>query len=325
MPERPRLVADIGGTNSRFAVIEPGGGMVGIETLSNDRFASLDEAIHQYLDSLPAGLRPGAGVLAVACPVSGDQVHLTNRNWRFSVREYAARFSFDYLHVLNDFVAVALAIPVLKAGVDTLQLGGGAPVADRPIGVIGPGTGLGVSVLVPLGGRWVPVNSEGGHVTLPAFDEEEARIIARVRRDYPHVSAERLLSGPGLTLLYQALADLEGHAVTAPGPGEITRRDQAASDPLAVRTLDIFMEMLGTVAGNLAVTVGAQGGIYLAGGILPRAPRRLAESGFRRRFIDKGRYREYLDAIPTYLVVKENVALTGLAAYLEGVSGRMSS
>lgn len=321
-PAVTQLIADIGGTSSRLAVIDPCGDILKIEVLDNDRFESLHDILQHYLDGLPAPLRPDAGVLAVASPIMGDEVVLTNRPWRFSLRDYRTRFGFEFLHVINDFVAVALAVPVLKAGEDYLKIGEGEPLDDRPIGVIGPGTGLGVSVLVPVDGKWVPIDSEGGHVTLAAANAEEERIIARVRQDYPHVSAERLVSGPGLSVLYQTFADLQDQAAAAPGPAEITRRDADGADPLATRTIDTFMEMLGTVAGNLALTTGARGGIYLAGGILPRGTRRFSESGFRRRFIDKGRYRKYLDAIPTYLVVKENVALTGLAAYLRGISGK---
>ena len=307
-----RLIGDIGGTHSRLALA--GAGIRKVKVYDNAGFSGLDAIIADYLDRLDAADRPTAAALAVACPVGSDRVHMTNLGWGFSIADYRRRFGLDALHVLNDFAAAALAIPALEQG-DVVKIGAGEAVPGRPVGIIGPGTGLGVASLVPCGQTWIPVAGEGGHVTLPPATDEEDRIIATLRRRRGHVSAERLISGPGLTLLYQVLAGTEDQA---PAPEAITRQALSGEDALAVKALDHFLAMLGTVAGNLALTLGAQGGIYLAGGILPDLAGRLQDSPFRQRFADKGRYREYLEAIPTLLITRDYPALLGLKRYLEG-------
>jgi glucokinase len=309
------LVADIGGTHTRFAIACSDRSLSCLSTEENRDYRDLGHAVQHYLGRLPKGLNPGAAVFAVACPVKGDEIVFTNRGWNFSIREIRTRFSFQSLDVLNDFTAIAMAIPGLTEK-DRLQIGEGKPVKDKPVGIIGPGTGLGVAILVPVKGKWIPVASEGGHVTLAGTNDEEDRIIALARGQLGHVSAERLLSGPGLTILYKCIARMEGTPDRDLEPPGITARDESGEDPTAVRTLDLFMNMLGTVAGNLAVTVGAEGGIYIAGGILPRIKERFSRSAFRQRFIDKGRFRDYLNRIPTYLITRENVALYGLEKYL---------
>ena len=303
LPDYPRLVADIGGTYTRLALIPAGGGLDHVAEFENASFNGLAQLLEFYLRDQKPGATPRTAAFAVACPVDGDQVRMTNNGWEFSIAEYGSRFGFDDLYVLNDFVAVALSVPVLKKP-DYLAIGGGEIAPDRPVGVIGPGTGLGVSALVPFGQSRIPVASEGGHVTLAAITEEESRIIRTVSERIGHVSAERLLSGPGLSLLYETLARQQGGPAVRIEAAEITRRAEEAGDTLAGRTLDIFFAMLGTVAGNLALTLGA-GGIYLAGGILPK------------RFISKGRYRDYLDRIPTRLITASYTALVGLDEYLK--------
>ncbi|MEJ2760354.1 MAG: glucokinase [Gammaproteobacteria bacterium] len=310
-----RLIGDIGGTHSRLALA--GAGIRKVKVYDNAGFTGLDAIIEDYLQRLAAAERPASAALAVACPVGGDKVRLTNLGWGFSIEDYRRRFGFDTLHVLNDFAAAAMAIPALGPG-DVVTIGGGEALPGRPVGVIGPGTGLGVAALVPWGETWIPVAGEGGHVTLPPATDEEDRIIAALRRRRGHVSAERLLSGPGLALLYQVLAGTEGEV---PAPEAITRLALSNEDPLAARALDHFLAMLGTVAGNLALTLGAQGGVYLAGGILPDIAGRLQDSLFRERFVDKGRYREYLEAIPTQLITRDNPALLGLKRYLQERQG----
>lgn len=306
-----RLIGDIGGTHSRLALA--GAGISKVKVYDNAGFPGLDAVIEDYLRGLDAAERPASAALAVASPVGGDQVRLTNLGWGFSIKDYRRRFGFNALHVLNDFAAAALAIPALGND-DVVAVGGGEAVPGRPVGIIGPGTGLGVAALVPSGDTWIPVAGEGGHVTLPPATDEEDRIITTLRRRRGHVSAERLLSGSGLALLYQVLAGAEAGL---PAPEAITRLALSGEDPLAVRALDHFLAMLGTVAGNLALTLGAQGGIYLAGGILPKLAARLQDSLFRQRFADKGRYRGYLEAIPTLLITRDNPALLGLKRYLE--------
>jgi glucokinase len=301
-----RLLADIGGTNARFALQSPGAAPVAVHAMQTADFPTIEDAVRAYLSR--AGVRPPRAAFAVASPVTGDRIEMTNHPWSFSVEAVRRVLALSELRVVNDFEAIALSLPHLP-GAEQRRLGGGAPDPTAPIAVIGPGTGLGVAALVS---GWA-VPTEGGHVTMPAVDEREAAIIARIRERLGHVSAERVLSGPGLQNLYRALGD----DVTPPEPGEITARALAGSDPRAVETLDTFCAMLGTVTGNLALTLGARGGVYLAGGIVRQFADFLARSRFRERFEDKGRFREYLAPIPVWIVGTENPALIGLAALLD--------
>jgi glucokinase len=310
-----RLIADIGGTHSRLALVSPGEGPTHIATFKNKDFSDLACIIERYASNLEPAQLPRTAAFAVACPITGDLIKLTNLDWEFSVSEYTSRFGLDKLHVINDFSAIALTIPELK-GDDLMQIGTGEAKTGHPIGVIGPGTGLGVAALVSVADDWIPIASEGGHVTLAAASGREAGLIETVREQFGHVSAERLLSGPGLAILYQALARSEGKSVEALDAPAVIRRARTQEDPVAMETADTFFAMLGTVAGNLALTLGAKGGIYLAGGILPRISDMLLVSRFRESFLDKGRYRSYLETVPTYLITSEIPAFTGLQVYL---------
>jgi glucokinase len=291
-------------------------GLKHIETFNNKDYSDLASIIERYISDLGPTESPRIAAFAVACPVAGDLIKLTNLDWEFSLAEYTSRFELDKLHVINDFAAIALAVPELKEN-DLIQIGTGKALAGNPVGVIGPGTGLGVAVLIPVGSDWIPVDCEGGHVTLAAVTEREAGLIKLIREEYGHVSAERILSGPGLSTLYQALAKLEGKTVEQLDAPTIINRARTREDLIAVDTADTFFAMLGTVAGNLALTLGAKGGIYLAGGILPRMSDMLQASSFRERFINKGRYRSYLEQMPTWLITTEVPAFIGLQAYLK--------
>lgn len=310
------LIADVGGTNVRFALVGADGVPRDSCTLRNDDYPGLGEAAEDYLARLGPAEQPTIGALAVASPMTGDQVTMTNRNWSFSVSALRRRLGLSRLEVVNDFTAIALGVPRLAAA-DLLQVGGGSPAPEMPVAVIGPGTGLGVSGLVPLRGRWIALATEGGHVTMAAFDEREAAILARLRRRMDHVSAERVVSGMGLTNLYAALAEIEGRDAEPLEPEDVTGRAAAGACPLCTEAVEIFCAMLGTVAGNLALTLGARGGVYIAGGIVPRLGDAFLRSGFRRRFESKGRMSPYVAAIPTWLVQAEVPAFLGLAALLE--------
>ncbi|HUK61620.1 MAG TPA: glucokinase [Stellaceae bacterium] len=309
-----RLVGDIGGTNVRFALLDATGKATRARVFASDDFASLAEAIEAYLAA--EGTRPAAAALSIASPVAGDTVSLTNHPWSFSIAALKARLGLARLVVVNDFAANALAVPHLAPG-ERAQVGGGSAVADAPIAVLGPGTGLGVGGLVPAPSGPVALAGEGGHATLPAADARESEVVAHLRRRFDHVSAERVLSGPGLVNLYQTLAELEGtraHPYTA---AQIADRHMGENDPLARATVEMFCAMLGTVAGDLALTLGARGGVYIAGGIVPRLGSLFAKSRFRTRFEDKGRFSDYLAAIPTYVMTCAIPAFLGLAALLE--------
>src|SRR5690606_29110651 len=250
----PRLLADVGGTNVRFAIQRPGEQPSSPGVLSADAFATLADAARAYLADVDLADRPRIAAFAVASPVVGDRVDMTNRNWSFSIDALRRKLRVDRLLVVNDLEAVALALPVLDAA-DLVRIGQGTAQPDAPSGVVAPGTGLGMAGLLPRDGGHVALASEGGHATMSAADEAEDAVIAWLRRDLGHVSAERVLSGPGLVNLRRALAAIRGLPDEPElTPAEIGRRALAGTHPLARATAEMFSGMLGTVAGNLALT-----------------------------------------------------------------------
>ena len=304
------LVADIGGTNTRCAIAHPGGVIQSAESFRNRDFPGLDRLLASYLGALPPGGRPDEAVIAIAAPIRGDKIRMVNINWTFSVTALALTLSLRRITPLNDFAAQAYALPVLGAG-DLAQVGGGTAVDGAPKVVVGPGTGLGTAGLVRIGTRWHAITGEGGHVTMAPSDEREARIVALGRERFGHCSAERLISGAGLAFVYEAL-----HGGPAIAPDQVGERI-AAGEAAALDTLDVFFQLLGTVASNLALTFAAFGGVYIGGGITPRYVEQFRSSGFRQRFEDKGRYRAFLADIPTWVITAEQPALRGLAAFAE--------
>jgi glucokinase len=310
------LIADIGATNARFALVEADGAITRMRVLATGDFASLSDAIEAYLAAEGVVQKPSRAVLAVAAPVTGDTVAFTNHPWRFSVYDLRKRHGFEQLRVINDFAANATAVPFLAAD-DFVQIGGGAVKADAPIGLIGPGSGLGVGTLIPAAGTFVTVQGEGGHVTMSAADAREAAVLDLMRTRFDHVSAERLLSGPGLINLYNALCELAGERAAPLTAAQITDPQIEAQEPRAGEARAMFCAMLGTVAGNLALTLGAGGGIYIAGGIVPKLVAAFAQSQFRARFEAKGRFSSYLAAIPTYVIMHPSPALLGAAKLLK--------
>jgi glucokinase len=301
------LLADIGGTNTRCAIVDKDGTPRMIEAFENRSFTDLPALLNHFIDSLPADSRPTSGTFAVAAPIREDAVRMINIDWQFSTESLRQSLGMDRLKMLNDFEALAIGLPHLESS-DLMQIGGGETVPDKPKAVLGPGTGLGVACLMPVPDGWQAVSGEGGHVTLPAVNRKEIKLIERIHERFGHCSAERLISGPGLELLHTEL-----HSSAAITASEITALAEGG-DEQAQETLDVFFELLGTVAANLALTVGAFGGIYIGGGIIPRHAERFAASGFRRRFEAKGRYDDYLKSIATYLIVSDHPTLTGLAA-----------
>ena len=297
----PRLLGDVGGTRLRLALqAGPGEPLTEIEVLQGDDHASLEAALAFYLDGR-RGPRARSAALGVATAVTGDSVRLTNRDWHFSIAALQAALGLERLLVINDFTALALALPALGPA-DLRPVGGGRAVSGQPLALIGPGTGLGVSALLPDGARWLPLAGEGGHVTLAAADEREAALIDRLRRRFGHASAERALSGPGLVDLRALIAELDGVPAGPLGAAQIVAAARAGTDALSVAAVDAFFALLGGVAGNLALTLGARGGVYLGGGIVPRFGTLIERSRFRQRFEAKGRFRDYLAAIPTWVI-----------------------
>ncbi|WP_258869021.1 glucokinase [Alkalilimnicola ehrlichii] len=237
---------------------------------------------------------------------------MTNHVWSFSVAQVRQRLKLRELRVLNDFTALALSVPQLAPS-ELRQVGGGVPVAGNPIAVIGPGTGLGVSGLIPAGDRYIPLHSEGGHVTYGAASVRESRLLAIIGRRFGHVSAERLVSGPGLVNVYQALGELTGATVEPLSPAEISRRALQGDCAICRDALDTFCSILGTAAGNLVLTLGARAGVYIGGGIVPKLGDYFAQSPFRAAFEHRGRFSRYLAAVPSYVIHAQDPALRGAA------------
>jgi glucokinase len=313
--ESPRLIADIGGTYARFTLETAPGVFERTATLRCADHADFHSAVRAYLGTLPVE-RIAHAAVAIANPVEGDAVRMTNYHWQFSIEAMREKLGFDTLVVVNDFTALAMALPRLGLA-DRRQVGGGAARERSVIGILGSGSGLGVSGLIPADDGWIALGTEGGHASFAPQDERELAILAFARRSLPHVSFERLLSGPGLELIYRALADRAGkRAAEGLSAPEITRRALAGSDAVCVEALDAFCAMLGTAAANLAVTLGALGGIYIGGGIVPRLGATFDRSRFRQRFEDKGRFSGYLAQIPTWVITAEHATFQGVAAIL---------
>lgn len=302
------LVADIGGTNTRCAIGSGAQAPGRIATFRNRDHPGLGPLLRAYLDSLPPGQRPRRAALAVAAPIRGARVRMINIDWEFATDELATLLDLEQVEVINDFAALAWSLPVLEPA-DLVQVGGTDADPRGAKVVLGPGTGLGVAGLVPVGaGSWAAVPGEGGHVTLPAANAREAELIHLARARFGHVSAERLVAGPGLPVIHELLG---GEPLRAE---EISAR-ALAGDALASETLETSFRFLGTVAGNLALTYGAFGGVYIGGGVVPRHVGSFVGSGFRAAFEAKGRYREYLAAIPVFVITAPQPALAGLLAY----------
>ncbi len=311
-----RLVADIGGTNARFAVVGSDGRPGRAATLICADYDDIGAVLRAGHDRLGVACRQAA--IAVAGAVTEDRVTMVNRGWTFSQSGLAAEFDFDRLVVVNDFEAVAWALPALGAA-DLRNLGPAlTPVVTAPSAVLGPGTGLGQSGLVVGPGGRLAVVGEGGHGDFAPQSERQADVWRILHRRFGHVSVERVLSGPGLVNLYQALGELGGEPARLTAPAAIAAADAPPPAPAAV---DMFVAILGAAAGNLALTLGARGGVFIAGGIAPTLRDRLAGPSFRRAFEDKGRVADYLKAIPTYLITAPMPGLIGLAALLDRPDG----
>ena len=318
-----RLVADVGGTNARFGLLRGARGLPEQQlTLATASYAGIDSAIEDYLRQVNVAM-PLEAAIAIANPVTGDVVKMSNCHWTFSIEGIRGKLGWARLLVINDFTALAMSLPVIPAAQLT-QIGGGTAVAGSPLALIGAGTGLGVSGLIPYQDTWIPLESEGGHVSACASCQREADIIAITRRTYPHVSAERLVAGMGLQNLYRAIAELEHCAPENLTAAQITERGLAQQDRLCAEALDIFCAIMGSIAGNLALTLGARGGVYIGGGIVPRLGDYFLRSPFRAAFEAKGRLGGYLSAIPAYVIREGNPALLGAAMALGVIPGGRS-
>jgi glucokinase len=312
------LLGDVGGTTARFAVLS-GERLGPIDHAAVSGHPSLIDAIDGFLGHHGDRSRVGAAVLGVAGPVEGGRCFITNSQWVAESGQLRAKFGFKSVSLINDFEAIARALPHLGAH-DVKPLAGGQALAGEPMVVIGPGTGLGMAAVVRSGGDMMIIATEGGHATLPGTTPREDAVIAHLRGRFGHVSAERALSGPGLENLYAAIAALDNVAVASRTAAEVTRLALDRRCTTCRAAVDMFCAMLGTVAGNLALTFRARGGVYLAGGIAPRLADCLAQSDFRARFEAKGRFREYVESIPTTIIVNPDAAFLGLKSLAQAAS-----
>jgi glucokinase len=313
-----RLLGDVGGTNARFALqAGPGAAPEALTKLRCADFESLEAALRHYL-AQPGMPVPRQAVIGIANPIDGDLVRMTNHAWQFSIEALRQALGLQRLLFLNDFAALALALPALRP--DELRaVGGGTAVAGAPLALIGPGTGLGVSGLVRgADGHELVISGEGGHVTLAPADDEEAAVIDWLRSRFGHVSAERAVSGQGLENLYQAWNAVHGKSAAALSAAQISDRALQRSDPACDAALELFLSLLGNVAGNLALTLGARGGVYIGGGIVSRLGERIESSRLRQRFEQKGRFAAYLGRIPVLQIQPGgDPALRGAARALD--------
>ncbi len=312
------LLADIGGTNARFALYD--GNVLGaIDVLAVADYPSADDAIKAFIDRNGSAGPIVAAAIGVAGPVENGRCTFTNSDWVVDAGELRTAFGFRHVDVINDFEATAQALPHLQPA-DLTGVGGGE-ARPGPCVVLGPGTGLGVACLVP-GDPPIAIATEGGHATASATHERQDAVIQCLRGRFVHVSVERVLSGDGLVNLHDAIATVDSASVPVRSAAQITEAALAGTCAVCREALDMFCAMLGAAAGDLALTFGARGGVYIAGGIVPRIVDHLARSAFRAQFEAKGRFRDYLAAIPVHVILRPNPAFVGLAAVVRGRARR---
>jgi glucokinase len=314
------VIADIGGTNARFALCNDKFEVSNELILPCADYESPAKAVKAYLEHMELKKMPTYGAFAVASAVLGDEIDMTNHVWKFSVEQTRKELRLKKLEVVNDFVAQALAIPNLQNS-DLIKVGEGEERKNAPIGVIGAGTGLGVSILLNVNGKWEAIASEGGHVTMAPANSYESDILSALRHEDRHISAERVISGSGLVNLHNAIAKVKKQSFLEPLEAPEISARAIEGDENCKEALELMFEMMGTVSGNLALTAGALGGIYIAGGIVPRkGVLEIFKNGkFRKRFEEKGRFLKYMKKIPTFVVVHEYPAFLGLSYMIKKI------
>lgn len=297
------LLADIGGTTSRLARTRGDGVPFDIRIESNDSYASPEELLHTYIGTI-AGPRPKLAALAVAGPIDGDTVRLTNRDWQLSAAGLKAAFGFEQLTLINDFAALAHGIPLLKRD-DLLEVGAGRAVPGAPMLVCGPGTGLGTALILPRGDSYEVLPSEAGHIRLGAVTTDEARVVAHMVRDIGAVSVEHVLSGSGLARLHRILTGETlnpQNIIKAALQGQKTEKESC----------HVFLRLLGRVLGDLTLAFDAKGGVYVAGGVGRAMADLFAESPFRAAFEDHPPYADRLSLVPIHVVMHATPGLWGI-------------
>ena len=317
----PLMVIDIGGTNARFGwVAQLGAPLTAVDTVLCADYKRVEDAALAYLTRFHGAQRPAQTAIAIAGDVSQAAIKVTNSHWILAGREFAQLVGTDRVDVFNDFEAIAMVLPQLTPN-DYRLVGTAVPNANYPMAVIGPGTGLGVAGVLPVRGRpgkWQALCGEGGHVTLAGATPYQSDLVRVARQSHAHLSAERLVSGIGLPTLYRAVAEVEGlraeRELTAEQIGTL---GTSRADELCEKTMEAFCSLLGNVAGNLALTLGARGGVFIAGGIVPKLGEFFAQSGFRAHFEAKGRYVAYLRAISTPVITAPYPGLCGLVVNVQ--------
>ena len=307
------ILADIGATNARFALADARRGIHKEKVLKCNDYEGLAQAVSAYVQLAQPDMEILAGSFAIAGPVKGDSFSMTNHPWSFSVSQLKDELGYEMIHILNDFHATALAIPDLKAE-DLKVVLKGIPRQESPKGVIGPGTGLGVANIFWGKDQYIAVPGEGGHVTMPAKTRRELDIFhSLLETKYSHISAERVCSGKGLVNLYNGIKKLD-RKLDLPElePAEISKNGINQSCEVCKESLDLMLAFLGRVAGNLALTLGAFGGIYITGGIIPKLGSYFESSRFEEEFLSKGRFTAYMKDIPVYVVQEKYPAFHGL-------------
>ena len=317
------LIADIGGTNARFSAILEGELESRYEfhhsVEEHPEFADLVvELLSEIADATGWENPPAKACFAVACPADVEEISFTNSHWHFTKTKLNQLLGCSDLYVINDFEAVAHGITELNDN-DLVQVGGEKPISTKPIGILGAGTGLGVAGLVPTPNGYQVLDSEGGHADYPPTTDRMAAVVDVLREEYGRVSLERLLSGKGIFNIYRSLCKINNIERAYKTPAEVAAAAQAGSDELALQSLNMFCSGMGSAAGNLALTYGAKGGIYIAGGVVPRFIDFFIKSDFRYKFEEKGRFVSYLKPIPIFIVVRENLGLLGAAKKLKQI------
>ena len=320
MNDSVNLVADIGGTNIRLAISDSNNKLIDIETYQCRNFSCLLDVIQCYLTEKKIAQASINACLAIACPVDTDIISMTNLPWQFSQTELKKVLKLNKLILINDYTAIAMAIPMLTDE-QKVKIGGGTALLDKAIAVCGPGTGLGVANLLPIANKWYCFGGEGGHVDYASIDDKEIKILQHIKTFKKRVSYEQLLSGYGLEQIYQALFVIEHGDNLSEQSTKLTAKDistKALNQTCLVsqQALDLFCKVLGSFAGNLALTMNTQGGVYIAGGIVPRFIDYLKDSDFRLRFEAKGRMSPLNKYIATYVITEQQPGLLGAAVYL---------
>ncbi|OCG11221.1 glucokinase [Gilliamella sp. wkB292] len=316
------LVTDIGGTNARFALYD----------LITNKLSAITKVLISKDDDLLVliknylanqSISVDMACIAIACPIDDtDMVNMTNNNLSFSRSALIKALNLKQLEVINDFTAVSTSIPQLTDK-DLVKIGGDDADLNYPIAIYGAGTGLGVSHLIKVNQHWISLSGEGGHTELPMTNEKEDRLLAELRKKFGRVSSERFLSGNGIVNIYQALLNINNQPIEEITPDVIVKKALSNSCPLCLETLTYFCTFMGRFGGNLALTLNTQGGVYIAGGIVPRFIEFFKSSPFRHAFENKGRMSYLVKKIPVYVITHEDPGLLGAGVYLQNSLNKM--